>query len=297
MDIKALRYFVELVHEKNFTRASEKLFVTQPTISKMIRSLEDEVGQPLLLRKGRSFTLSDAGEIVYQRAQEILAQMTQLESELIDLNQLKRGHLRLGIPPMIGHIYAGLIREYRQRYPDVEMTIVEYGGRRTEYAVSEGELDVAITMLSINPSLDLNVLPLDTYPICAVLPDTAPWSNMSEIHWQDIKSEPFYLYTDDFTLSDHIDKVCKSENITPHVAARSSQWDFLVALIKSGTGVAFVPQPLCGRIQGEGVVVKNMTPSIDWRLGAIWHSERYVSKTAEAWLKLCREHKGNFQAE
>ncbi len=292
MDIKALRYFVELVNEKSFTRASEKLFVTQPTISKMIRSLEEEVDQPLLHRQGRHFWLSDAGEIVYQRAQEILTQMSQLEAELIDLNQLKRGHLRLGIPPMVGHVYAGLIRKYRQRYPEVEMTIVEYGGRKIEQAVANGELDVAVTMLAIDPALELNALQLDSYPICAILPDTKPWRDMSSIHWQDIKSEPFYLYTDDFTLSDYIDKICQKENITPYVAARSSQWDFLVALVKSGVGVAFLPGPLCHRIQGEGVVVKTMTPGITWRLGAIWHSERYVSRTAEAWLDLCREYRG-----
>ena len=65
MDIKALRYFVELVNQQSFTRASEQLFVTQPTISKMIRSLEQEIEQPLLHREGRRFWLTDAGEVVY----------------------------------------------------------------------------------------------------------------------------------------------------------------------------------------------------------------------------------------
>lgn len=64
MDIRALRYFVELVREKSFTRASEKLFVTQPTISKMIRNIEEELGQPLLNREGRRFTLTDSGGAV-----------------------------------------------------------------------------------------------------------------------------------------------------------------------------------------------------------------------------------------
>ena len=63
MDIRALRYFVELVREKSFTRASEKLFVTQPTISKMIRSLEDSLGEPLLVRDGRQIRPTPAGSI------------------------------------------------------------------------------------------------------------------------------------------------------------------------------------------------------------------------------------------
>lgn len=82
MDIRALRYFVELVREQSFTRASEKLFVTQPTISKMIRNMEEELGQPLLSRVGRRFTLTDSGQVLFNRAQTILAEMQQLEAEL-----------------------------------------------------------------------------------------------------------------------------------------------------------------------------------------------------------------------
>lgn len=147
MDIRALRYFVELVREQSFTRASEKLFVTQPTISKMIRNMEEELGQPLLSRVGRRFTLTDSGQVLFNRAQTILAEMQQLEAELADLQSLQSGRLALGIPPMVGHVYADLIRTYRSRYPGVELSIVEYGGRRIEQAVLAGELDLAITML------------------------------------------------------------------------------------------------------------------------------------------------------
>lgn len=295
MDIKALRYFIEVVNEQSFTRASEKLFVTQPTISKMIRSLEQEVEQPLLHREGRRFWLTDGGEVVYQRAEQILAQFNQLNAELLDLNQLQRGHLRLGIPPMVGHMYAGLIRQYRQAFPNVEMTIVEYGGRKIEQAVYNGDLDVAVTMLSPSAADTLNILELDSYPICAVLPDVAPWNQMDSVHWQDIQHEPFYLYTDDFTLSEYIATLCQQQAIKPSVAARSSQWDFLVALVKSGVGVAFLPEPLCHRIQGEGVVIKAMSPSIEWRLGAIWHAERYVPRTAEAWIDVCRAYRNRIR--
>ncbi|NAW68841.1 LysR family transcriptional regulator [Vibrio sp. V27_P1S3P104] len=290
MDIKALRYFVELVNQQSFTRASEQLYVTQPTISKMIRSLEIEVGQPLLHREGRRFWLTEAGEIVYQRAGEIIAQLTQLDAELIDLNQLQRGQLRLGIPPMVGHLYAGLIRQYRQVYPNVEMTIVEYGGRKIEQAVLDGELDVAITMLSQHAEQNLNTLVLDNYPIYAVLPNSSPWKDMPKLNWSMLKNEPFYLYTQEFTLSDYVQSLCKQQGFIPQIAARSSQWDFLVALVKNGIGVAFLPEPLCQRIQSDGVLVRPITPTIDWRLCVIWHAERYISRTAEAWIELCKQY-------
>lgn len=290
MDIKALRYFVELIEQQSFTRASERLFVTQPTISKMIRSLEQEIGHPLLHRQGHRFWLTEAGHIVLTRAQEILAQMSQLQAELTDLTQLKTGQLRLGIPPMVGHLYADIIGQYRAAYPNVEITIVEYGGRKIEQAVLEGELDVAITMLSENEPSDLSSLTLDSYPIYAVLPNCHPWSSVTHIDWLTLKEQPFYLYTKEFILSDYIQQQCHNCGFSPQVAARSSQWDFLVALVKGGVGVTFLPEPICNRIQNDGLLTKAITPSITWTLGVIWHNQRYLARTTEAWIQLCQHY-------
>ena len=289
MDIRALRYFVELVREKSFTRASEKLFVTQPTISKMIRSIEEELGQPLLNREGHSFTLTDSGQVLFARGQLILAQMQQLEAELADLQSLQHGRLALGIPPMVGHVYADLIRAYRSRYPKVELSIVEYGGRRIEQAVLEGELDLAITMLPTREEGVLSALELDCYPIQVVLPDLPRWRGDSEIRLADLQEEPFLLYTQAFTLSERLEQACQQAGFVPQVAARSSQWDFLTAMVRSGMGVAFLPEPICRRLTPDGLVLRPLLPELSWRLGVIWPAKRYLSRTAEAWLALCRE--------
>ena len=289
MDIRALRYFVELVREKSFTRASEKLFVTQPTISKMIRNMEEELGQPLLNREGHSFTLTDSGQVLFAHGQLILAQMQQLEAELADLQSLQHGRLALGIPPMVGHVYADLIRAYRSRYPRVELSIVEYGGRRIEQAVLEGELDLAITMLPTKEEGALSALELDCYPIQVVLPDLPRWRGGSEIRLADLQEEPFLLYTQAFTLSERLEQACQQAGFVPQVAARSSQWDFLTAMVRSGMGVAFLPEPICRRLTPDGLVLRPLLPELSWRLGVIWPAKRYLSRTAEAWLALCRE--------
>ena len=289
MDIRALRYFVELVREKSFTRASEKLFVTQPTISKMIRNMEEELGQPLLNREGHSFTLTDSGQVLFAHGQLILAQMQQLEAELADLQSLQHGRLALGIPPMVGHVYADLIRAYRSHYPKVELSIVEYGGRRIEQAVLEGELDLAITMLPTREEGVLSALELDCYPIQVVLPDLPRWRGDSEIRLADLQEEPFLLYTQAFTLSERLEQACQQAGFVPQVAARSSQWDFLTAMVRSGMGVAFLPEPICRRLTPDGLVLRPLLPELSWRLGVIWPAKRYLSRTAEAWLALCRE--------
>ena len=289
MDIRALRYFVELVREQSFTRASEKLFVTQPTISKMIRNMEEELGQPLLSRSGRRFTLTDSGRVLFNRAQTILAEMQQLEDELADLQSLKHGRLTLGIPPMVGHVYADLIRAYRTRYPGVELSLVEYGGRRIEQAVLEGELDLAITMLPTREEAALSALDLDCYPIRVVLPALPRWHDDAPLQLDALQDEPFLLYTRAFTLSERLEQACQQAGFEPQVAARSSQWDFLIAMVRSGMGVAFLPEPVCHRLTPDGLVLRPLAPELSWRLGVIWPKDRYLSRTAEAWLALCRE--------
>jgi DNA-binding transcriptional LysR family regulator len=142
MELRSLRYFVEVVKQKSFTGAAEKMFVTQPTISKMVKSLEDEIGSPLLLRESRQMLLTDAGQIVYQRGLEVLAAHAQLEAELNDLGKLGRGTLAIGIPPMGGSLFTPAIATFKKRYPKVELKLFERGSKAIEAALIDGELEL-----------------------------------------------------------------------------------------------------------------------------------------------------------
>jgi DNA-binding transcriptional LysR family regulator len=181
MDVRALRYFVEVVRQQSFTRAAEALFVTQPTISKMLRHLEEEMGCTLLLREGRKLHLTDSGEVVYQRGQLILQEFKQLEMEIADINQLKTGELRLGVPPMVGMQIAGSVSAFRQRYPGIALKIVEAGGLAVQEALLSGSLDLALTALPVDEPLPLNTLTLMRHPLCVLLPHTTPWRDRKSI--------------------------------------------------------------------------------------------------------------------
>ena len=289
MDLRALRYFVELIRQQSFTRAADRLCVTQPTISKMIRALEEEAGQPLLLRQGHRFALTDAGQIVYQHALHMLDQLQQMQAGLADLQALQRGRLALGVPPLVGPVVADLLSRYRRRWPAVELHIVEYGGLLTEQALLEGQLDLAINMMPGPNSELLASHELDSHLIQAVLPDTARWHAMPQVNLADLREEPLLLFSEDFLLSGRLEQACRDAGFTPQVAARSSQWDFLMAMVRSGMGVAFMPAPIGRRLSLEGLLLRPLLPAIEWRLGLLWPKARYLSRPAEAWLQLCRE--------
>lgn len=135
MDIRSLRYFVETVRLSSFTQAAESLHLTQSTISKMVRQLEEEVGAQLLVRDGRKLTLTDTGRIVYQHGQEMLANMRQLTLEVRDTQALQRGSLTVGIPPMINVLFTPVLKAFRARHPHISLTLQEDTGQQIERQV------------------------------------------------------------------------------------------------------------------------------------------------------------------
>ena len=290
MDVRALRYFTEVVRQQSFTRAAQKLYVTQPTISKMLRQLEEELGCTLLLRDGRKLHLTDSGQAVYQRGLAILQEFHQLESEIGDINQLKTGELRLGIPPMVGMQIAGSISAFRRRYPGIELKISEFGGLTVQQAVLAGSLDIALTALPVDPDLPLNTLPLMRHPLCVLLPRSTPWLNRTSVALAELATHPLLIFNEEFSLNRQLMKAFQRLGLTPTIAVRSGQWDFLAAMVQAEMGLAILPEPICQRLDRNSLLWLPLESELMWSLGLIWREGSYLSRSAQAWIACCREH-------
>lgn len=287
MDIRTLRYFVEVVRQQSFTRAAEKLFVTQPTISKMLKNLEDELNCTLLIRDGRRLLLTDTGQVVFERGLAILAEFRQLEAELSDINHLNRGVLRLGIPPMVGMLMAGPISLFRQRYPGVELEVSEFGGLTVQQAVMNGDLDVAMTALPVEEESGLATLPLFSHPLCVLVPRSGQWTTCESISPEALAEHPLLIYNEDFALSRQLLELFSQHNVKPRIAVRSGQWDFLAAMVQAGVGIAILPEPICQRLDKQTLRWIPLESDLRWQLGMIWREGVYLSHSAQAWLKCC----------
>mgnify|MGYP000004579774 FL=1 len=285
MDIRTLRYFVEVVRQQSFTRAAEKLFVTQPTISKMLKNLEDELNCTLLIRDGRRLLLTETGRVVFERGQAILGEFHQLESELSDINHLHKGVLRLGIPPMVGMLMAEPISRFRQRYAGIELKISEFGGLTVQQAVSNGELDLAMTALPVDEASGLTTLSLFSHPLCVLTPRTAQWEGLRSLSPQALAAHPLVIYNEDFALSQQLMRLFAQHEVKPRIAVRSGQWDFLAAMVQAGIGIAILPEPICQRLDPQSFCWMPLQSDLRWELGMIWREGVYMSHSARAWLE------------
>src|SRR4051812_4357582 len=119
MDVRQLTYFIEVAKYKSFTKASTSLHLSQSTLSKVVKSLEEELNVELIDRSAKKIKLTEAGEIIYAEGEKIMESLDDISTHLYDLMNLKKGKIKMGIPPIIGFLFfPKIIKEFNQMYPD-----------------------------------------------------------------------------------------------------------------------------------------------------------------------------------
>lgn len=289
MDLRALRYFAEVVREGGFSAAAKTAFATQPTLSKAVRQLEDELGLPLLERIGHRILPTPAGEIVYRRALGLLAARQDLLAELDDLRGLRRGVLRLGLPVLGSHLlFAPLFATYRQRYPGVEIQLLERGSQFMEEAVLAGQIELAGSLLPIPETFDWQMVCEE--PMVALLPRAHPLAGTPAVTLAELADSAFILFEGGFALNRIIINACQQLGFTPREAARSAQPDFIVALVAAGLGIGLLPRLIAEQRPHPQVCYAPLAgeQAPRWQLALSWRRGSYLSPAARAWLDLAR---------
>lgn len=287
--IKTLQCFLTLVETENFTRAAQKCFITQPTLSKIIQRLEESLGETLLIRNNQKVELTQAGQIFEHSAREILGQWHRLQEDMSNLSGLKTGRLRLGVCPMMSSLIIGLLTSFRKRYPGIELQMYEYGGFGCEQALLNNSLDIAFTALPTTHEIELVNQPLTKYPLLACVPEGHPLADKPQIQWQDFEPYPFILYNEDFSLAKLINRLSRKAGVQLNIAFRSGQWDFLAAMVEADMGVAILPEPICHRLSTSKLVFKPMQPALTWDLALIWRQSLPLTPAANALLELSKQ--------
>lgn len=287
--IKTLQCFLTLVETENFTRAAQKCFITQPTLSKIIQRLEESLGETLLIRNNQKVELTQAGQLFEHSAREILGQWHRLQEDMSNLSGLKSGRLRLGVCPMMSSLIIGLLTSYRKRYPGIELQMYEYGGFGCEQALLNNSLDIAFTALPTTHETELVNQPLTKYPLLACLPEGHPLTDKSQINWHDFEPYPFILYNEDFSLAKLINRLSRKAGVQLNIAFRSGQWDFLAAMVEADMGVAILPEPICHKLSTSKLVFKPMQPAMTWDLALIWRQSLPLTPAANALLELSKQ--------
>ncbi len=289
MDIRQLKSLVEVVRRGGFSAAAESLNATQPTVSKTVKLLEDEVGLPLLERSRQGVRLTQAGEIVYRRALTLLAERDSLEAELDDLRGLRRGELHVGLPLLGSDIlFAPLFAAYRERYPGVQLRLLELGSQALEDSLRAGDVELAGSLLPVDDAFEWQSVRRE--PMVVVMPPGHPLAGRDSVGLDALHDSAFILFEKGFALNRRIVAACQQHGFIPREVARSGQISFIAALVAAGIGVAVLPRMIAQRhVHGLPMALLDERELV-WHMALIWRRGSFLSHAAQAWLQLASEH-------
>ena len=291
MTLVQLTYYVEVVQQGNFTKAAEKLFVSESTISKSLRTLEQELKTELVDHTARDFQLTREGLLFYECAQNILNYYHDQTQELYQRFRLHKdqGTLRLGMPPTAGTIYFYMMMErFRQRYPDIKLQITEnLTSKRIKEQMDDDNLDLGVM---IEPFHDERYDVQRVYLSEAVLvvSHSHALAETKSIQIAKLADEPFLLLGREFMFHDVLLDYCQTAGYSPRVVFESIQWDFLLEMVANNQGVSVLPKPLVDKCYNNRVhKVHLQDPKFPWALDVIWRRDRYFTAPMRHFLDLC----------
>ena len=290
MELHQLRYFVAVAETENFTRASERSHVSQPSLSQQISKLEGEIGHKLFHRLGRKAVLTEAGVAFLERARRILFEVENAAKELSDHPSLGRRITIGAVQTVMPYLVAPLIARIRESHPNLLVDAQEDFRSDLVRAVVEGDLDLAIVPLPVKDHR-VSIEPLLIDPLLLAVGKTHPIAQRTEIGIQDLVGETFISMGDSSALAAQIRVFFGDQKFQPRFGFRCAQVATLKQFIAMGLGISLLPQLARLPDDRDSLTYLRLTGSNPVReLVVIRHLQRYQSRGAEQFLAVLREH-------
>lgn len=287
MDIRILRYFLAVAQEENITRAAESLHISQPSLSKQIMELEDELGKKLLIRGKRKITLTEEGVLLRERAEDIVALVDKTEREISSDCGTVSGEIAIGgtIPKTLLQAAANI----QKRYPDV--TFQFFSGDATDVTerLDHGNLDFAVLLQPIDNS-KYEYIPLPDGSLWGVLMRSdSEYAKLSEIRKEQLIKMPLILHRRiglqqiiaDWAETD-IDKL----NVT---ATYNVIHGSPASFVENGIGYFLATRDMLSPAFDNSVVFRPLYPKLEVQYNLVWKRRNIFSKGSKAFLDIVRE--------
>ncbi|MFC9112659.1 MULTISPECIES: LysR family transcriptional regulator [Streptomyces] len=244
MELRHLQHFVAVAEDQHFTRAAERLLVSQSGLSASIRALERELQTPLFVRTTRRVTLTEAGRALLAEAERILAQVRAAHEAVAAVQGVLRGTLAVGTEQCIAGVnVAELLAAFRRRHPDVEIRLRQWGSAALAEEVAAGRLDLAFAYRTDTDPDQLRAVPLTGEPMTVLChPDHRLARAGTPVTPQELADEVFVDFHPDWGPRRATDAAFAAAGVRRTVALEVNDVHSLLDLVDENLGVAVVPR-------------------------------------------------------
>lgn len=284
MFLRQLQYLIALEQEGHFSRAAERCFVSQPSLSSAIKKLEEELGVPIILRDQKFQGFTNEGQRVVEWAKRLLSDRSAMLEELAIMKKNLHGHLRIGAMPTSSPMLPIVARLFQQQYPSVQIDIQFLGIDQLTLALKNFELDVGITDLEQLTATRLETLPLYDEPLHLLLPDNDWLSEKSTVNWAEAAELPLCLLSPSMRERQMIDEAFATVDCEPAPRLVSNSIFQLAFHVMAGDLATIVPKRFNELPGTRSKLLIN--PTINQKLGLVWVSGNPILPMARALIEL-----------
>jgi len=271
MDIRLLEYFIAVCEELHFTKAAERLGISQPTMSQQIRLLEDRMGISLFQRIGKKVYITEAGHILLNHTRRIFYELKQVDNEINELRGLQRGKLTIGCSG--NHLLLPSIVTFHEKYPQIELSIMNASTEETKEGILNNQVDIGIIFLPIDDH-QLESKPLFREKLFLVVSDEHEWADTSYIKLEDLQSKPIFLLQKKYLIRQFIDQHCQEAGfkLKPVVELSDSESLFRMTLLNKGATI--LPKSYLDNVSNPNIrIIPIADLDIQKEIGVIYRKE------------------------
>lgn len=297
MEFKELEYIIAINKYKNITKAAESLFISQPSLSKYLKNLEQKLGVKLFNRLGNSFTLTFAGEIYIKNAKEIILIKERLLSELRDISQLKKGKINIAFPYTRGsYMIPETVPKFKEKYPFVEVNLIENYSSNLEELLLTGEAEIAILNTPINnKDLDYIVLGEEKIILLASLENKVSKKfkdiELPKVNIENFKEERFILQHPTQRTGQIAKKIFKDLDFQPKEIFYTRNLESSARLVAKNFGLCFASVTHLKHLAMEDAVKAFSLESSNctFKLVVAFRKGAYLSNLIKDYIEILKE--------
>lgn len=290
---RSISYLLSVAENHSFTRAAEALHVTQPTLSQQIKLLEEALDVQLLDRSGRTVKLTEAGEVYVRHARRALEELDAGKRAVIELEDLSRGFLRLGMTPITEYLMTSLIDEFNARYPGIMISAMEMSQDDIESGVADSTLDAGIAFTHTHATevwsnkIELHTLFME--PLSLAVGTGHPLAGrQAPMGINVLQDEPLILLNQNFALRRHFDLYCLEHGVRPRIAVETNSLSMMVQSASVGRLVTVLPTTIA--CTQPGLYAVPLFPELPHHtIALIGPKDTYKSPACRAFGKLAAE--------
>lgn len=245
MNFKQLEYFTAVAEEGSISGAARELHVAQPPVSRQLALLEDELGVTLFLRTNKGVELTEAGQCLWQQSRQMFQSLRTMADSVRDVDSGVRGQLKLGVIYSDVQIATGLLKEYHERFPQVELYVRMGSPRDLLGDLGRGELHALFLRSQSERSRSLRELVLGEDPLELVMcPETDPAPGQEAVPLEALRDAPMCLLRSDdlWGYSRDLLEECRRAGFVPNVVCHCYDTPMEMQMVQAGFGVGFLPK-------------------------------------------------------